>query len=351
MTDAILILPDMDGGEALLARRSRNGTIETTRGDVDTLSPFLSSPSAIILPGQSLRGFLTDAPEKLKSAERLSVARFAHEDALATAPDDLHIVMGSVDPAPTLMLDRAVMESVLSRFDPAVILADFDALATLAGEDLLLLDRVVSPGPQGAAMDPDWVDDPATVLDDDTLVRAMFERIDSGAALNLRSGAYRRRTTVQAGPWARIAALALICGLIGFGLSLADLRAKSAQANALQVQARTLYQQSTGQPAPADLTQLARQAGTEASNPMAFLALSDRLFATLAAHPDIRIERMSYEARENSLRLRLIYPGFDAASALESTATASGAVFTPGGVREQNGQFIGDAALSLEGAS
>lgn len=350
MTDMVLILPDDPNGEALLARRTRDGT-ETVRGDIETLSPMLRAPYAIVLPGQHVRAFLTDLPEKIRGPERVSVARFAHEDRLATDLDDLHIVIGSGDPAPTVMIARRVMAALLERFDPHFIYADFDALSGLAGGPVRLLDRVVTPGPQGDAVDPDWAETSGAVYDDETVARALFDRIDSGVALNLRSGAYRRRTQIQAGPWARVAAAALVCGLLGLGLSVANTRATQAQADAVQDKARTLYTQVTGQAAPDNLARAARQMGPSDTDPAAFLALSDTLFTAMAAHPDITVERLSYELRENSLRLRLIYPGFEAAGALERTVAASGASFVTGGVREQNGRFIGDASLSLGGGS
>lgn len=350
MIDSFIILPDHAGGDALLARRSRDGIV-TTRGDVVTLTPLLGPPYAVIMPGQSVRAFLTDVPERIKGAERINVARFAHEDQLATDPDALHIVVGPGDPALTLMVARSDMDTVLQALDPNRMLADFDALAGLAGEDIGLLDRVVTPGPQGMSVDRAWVDGSVTQLDDDTIARAIFDRLDGDGYVDLRSGAYRRRANIQAGPWARIAAVALLCCVLGLGLSWADSRAKLQQADALRDQAKALYTQRTGQPAPDNLSRLARLSTTAEADAANFLALSDSLFAALSRHPDIMVERLSFEARENSLRLRLIYPGFEAAGALERTVAESGAVFVTGGVREQGGRFIGDASLALGEAS
>ena len=346
MIDSFLILPDSDVLEVLLARRTHS-SVETSRGDIDALAPRLSSPYAVILPGQRVRAFLTDLPDTIKGVERLNIVRFAHEDRIATDLSDLHIVVGSGDPAPTLMVSRDVMDMVLDRLDPQTVLADFDALTGIAGGDIALLDRAVSPGPQGMAVDADWAEGPVTLLDDDTLARAIFTRLDSGDGLDLRSGAYRRRTQIQVGPWARVVAVAMICVLLEFGLSFADARVAVAQADALRHQARTLYTQATGQPASDNLARLARTTPSADTDPAGFLVLSNVLFAALSNHPDIVVERLSFEARENSLRLRLVYPGFGAPSALEKTVAASGAVFTTGGVREQGGRFIGDAAISL----
>jgi len=356
VTDTILILSDDAAGEALLVRRTRSGDIEAVRGPVDGMT--LGGPYAIILPGQHVRAFLTDVPEKIRGAERVNVARFAHEDRLAVDLDDLHIIVGAGDPAPTVMIAKSVMRALMTRFDPHHVFADFDALdglgaaigAGLAGGPVRLLDRIVTPGPQGNAVDPDWADMPGAVYDDDTLARALFARLDSGSALDLRSGEFRRRAQVQAGPWAKVAAAALICGVLGLGLGLADARATAVQADAVQDKARSVYTQITGQEAPTNLGRAARNAAPSGADPAAFLALSNTLFTAMAAHPDIQVERLSYEQADNNLRLRLIYPGFESAGALERTVATSGASFVTGGVREQNGRFIGDATLSLEAA-
>lgn len=350
MTDTVLILPEHPDGDALLITRERDA-ITTTDGTVATLSALLRTPYALVVPGQNVRAFLTEVPEKIRGVERINIARFAHEDRLATDLSDLHIIVGAGDPAPTLMVARPYMDAVLEPLNPHQIYVDFDVLADLGHDPVRLLDRVVTPGPQGDAVDPDWADVPGTVYDNETLARAVFDRIDSGAALGLRQGAYRRRTQIQAGPWARIAAAVLFCGLLGMGLTVANARATSAQAAEVQNKARALYTQMTGQAAPDNLARAARSAAPTDGDPAAFLALSDVLFAAMASHPDILVERLSFEQRENSLRLRLIYPGFEAASALERTVAASGAVFTTGGVREQNGRFIGDAALQLGAGS
>lgn len=350
MTETILVLPDDPAGAALLARRNRDA-VETERGSVATLMPTLVGPYSVILPGQRVRAFVTDVPEKIRGAERVSVALFAHEDRIAADLDSLHMVVGPGDPAPTLLVARNYMDALLAELDPHHIYADFDALAGLAGDPLALLDRVVQPGLQGDAVDVDWADAPGAVYDDDTLARAIFQRLDSSDALNLRSGEYRRRAQVQAGPWARVAALALVCGVLSLGLTLAEARATQAQSDALTDRARTLYTQSTGQAAPDNLTRALRSAAPADADPALFLDLSSRLSEAMSQHPDIRVERLSYDMREAQLRLSVVYPDFEAAGALERTVAASGAVFQTGGVREQGGRFLGDATLSLEGGS
>lgn len=348
MTEILLILPDGPQGEALLA--TRNGArLEVRQGSVRTLLDGINGPYALVLPGQKVRGFLTDVPEKVRGADRINIARFAHEDRLATDLNDLHIVVGSGTPARTLMVQRSVMGRVLSEFDPTAIYVDFDLLSGVSDAPVRLLDRVVTPGPQGDAVDLDWAESSGLILDEETLATALFAGTET--ALDLRSGAYRRRTKLQLGAWRNVAAGLLICAGLGLALSWADIRAVNAQAVELRKTAADLYTSATGQPAPANLARAVRMAGPADADPTAFLKLSDRLFTAMEAHPDITIERLSFDQQENQLRLRLIYPGFEAAGELEATVSSLGAVFQTGGVREQSGQFIGDAALSLGGTS
>lgn len=348
MTDLILILPCDPLSEAMLARRD-GPALSVQRGPIDALGAQLTSAYTIILPGQQVRAFLTDVPESVRGAERINVARYAHEERLATDPGDLHIVVGRGDPAPTLMVSKTLLQDHLSRFDPVQIMADFDALSELGSDPVKLLDRIVTPGPSGDAVDLDWHDGRASIYDDATLAQAVFARLDQGDALNLRTGPYRRRTSFQSGPWMRVAAVALFCGVLFGALSWAESRALSAQADALRASARAAYTQATGQAPPANLARAIRVAAPTGQNPAAFLDLSNQLFAAMRDHPDIAVERLSFDAQENVLRLRLIYPGFEAAGALEQTVSNQGSVFVTGGVREQNGRFIGDATFSAGG--
>ncbi|MEM7728392.1 MAG: type II secretion system protein GspL [Pseudomonadota bacterium] len=351
MTDALLIWPAEPDGEALLLRRdgtARRGTLEALAADA---GPNISA----ILPGQQVRSFLTDVPDKVRGADRTRVARFAHEDRIAAPLDTLHVVVGAGDPAPTLMVARADMDAVLAVSDSVHIYADFDALGGLGSDTesgpVRLLGRVVTPGLPGEAVDADWSDVPGRVLDDASLARALFSHLDANGALDLRTGPYRRRLQWQAGPWGRVAAGLLACAALGTVLSLADARATQAQADALGERARALYTQATGEAAPANIARAVRRTAPADADPGAFLALSDALFGALSEHPGIRIERLSFDGSENALRLRLVYPDFEAAGALERSVAARGAAFATGGVREQNGRYVGDAAFQLEGTT
>ena len=348
MTQILLILPDRPDGEAMLIKRQPAG-FEISRDSLEVLRSGLNGPYALVLPGQQVRAFQTDIPDNVRGADRINIARFAHEDRIACDLDDLHIVVGTGDQAQTLMVDKAVMEVALSDFDPAQIFVDYDLLTGASDSPLRLLDRVVTPGPQGDTVDLDWADGSGVILDDGSLAQALFDRVDQ--ALNLRSGAYRRRTQIQLGAWRKVAAGLMVCIGLGVALSWAEIRAVNAQADHVRMTAEQLYTQATGQAAPDNLARAIRMNAPTDADPTVFLQLSNHLFAAMAAHPDIAVERLSYDQQENRLRLRLIYPGFEAAGALEQTVASRGAVFQTGGVREQSGQFIGDASLSLGGVS
>lgn len=343
-----MILPDRPDGEAMLIKRQPSG-FEISRGSLEGLRSALDGPCALVLPGQQVRAFQTDIPDNVRGADRINIARFAHEDRIACDLDDLHIVVGSGDPAQTLMVNKTVMEAALSDFDPTQIFVDYDLLTGASDSPLRLLDRVVTPGPQGDAVDLDWAEGSGVILDDGSLAQALFDRVDQ--ALDLRSGAYRRRTQIQLGAWRNVAAAILVCIGLGVALSWAEIRAVNAQADDIRTTAEQLYTQATGQAAPDNLARAIRMNAPTDADPTVFLRLSNHLFAAMAAHPDIAVERLSYDQQENRLRLRLIYPGFEAAGALEQTVASRGAVFQTGGVREQSGQFIGDASLSLGGVS
>ena len=344
----MIILPATEGGEALLARRQA-GAPDVRRGPVAELLAGVS-PDTAVLPGQQVRGLLTELPDRLKAAERLSVARFAHEDRLAVDPAGLHVVVGAGNPAPTAAVDPDVLRALLEVMDPDRVVADFDVLAGMSGP-VRVLDRVVVPGPAGHAVDPDWAEPGYAVPDDAELARAVFARLDSGEVLNLRAGGFRRRRAVAAGPWRRVAAVGIVCALLGLGLAGAQARATARQADALEAQARALYTERTGQPAPARLSALARGAPSADAPPTQFLDLSQTLFRAVDATPGAQVERLSYEPGEARLRLRLLYTDFDAAAALETAVAQAGGTLTTGGVREQNGVFIGDAALAADGSS
>ena len=258
-------------------------------------------------------------------------------------------MLGSGASAPTRIIDPDVMNAVITPCDPNRIVADFDLLTEADGA-VRVLDRVVVPGETGYAVDPDWAEPGYAVPSDEDLAQALFMALDKGSALNLRTGSFRRRRALEAGPWLRVAAVAIVSGLLALGVVGAEARAIQSQAASLEAEARALYQTRTGQAAPARLSSLARQAAGGDVAQAQFLDLSQILFAGVSQTSGTQVERLSYEPAEGRLRLRLIYPNFEAAAALEEAVARAGGQLTTGGVREQNGVFIGDAALAEAGS-
>lgn len=349
MSDTLLILPGDEANPAIRATRTGAG-VRAERVDVGAALDALPPGATLVLPGQLVRGLETDLPAKARAAERLSIARFAHEDALATDPAGLHVVVGPGAPAPTAVLDPAVMEALLERCDPARVVADFDALAALPGR-ALVVDRVVEPGITGHAVDASWAEAGYATPTDTQIAEAAFARLDSGAVLDLRTGPFRRRrNAAQSGPWLRVAAVAVLCAALGLVATGLEARAVSRQAAQLEADARALFQDATGTPAPARLSSLASQSAAGAAASTQFLDLSDILFRAVAATPGTRVERLSFDPRGGELGLRLAYPDFEAASALEQAVADAGGALETGGVRDQNGVFIGDATLREAGS-
>jgi len=59
----------------------------------------------------------------------------------------------------------------------------------------------------------------------------------------------------------------------------------------------------------------------------------------------LSVEQLRYQDSRNELQLRIVYPSFESAGALETAIRAAGGQLTTGGVREQSGRFVGEATL------
>jgi len=108
---------------------------------------------------------------------------------------------------------------------------------------------------------------------------------------------------------AKIAAVLIAVGMSWLTLEWAQSSAMTKQADDFKTQTAALYTQATGKAAP------------------------------------------SFDEKKPQLNLRLIYPRFESTGELEDAAQATGNVFRPGGVREQNGILIGDATFEMGGPS
>lgn len=347
----LLILPGLDGGEAIVATAAGQA-YSTSRVNVADIAALGLSEPTIILPGQWVRIFETELP-KTNRVQQLKMSRFAREDDIANAADDLHFSLSDAQPPHLAVVDKQVMDHVFEAFGalrPKAIYADYDLL--MGDEAVHVIDRAVEP--QRAAIDLDWTDETLTTFDDAQLAASFAEGLYAGRGLNLMQGDYRARSNLNLPriPMIRFGALAASAVLMFFFWNGIQDRAAGAQARELRAQTAADYLSLTGDRAPSNPGRVAAQ--SLKSGPVVrtgFLDLSAILFAGLSQFDDIRVDQLRYNAEEGELRLRLVYPNFDAASRVEAAISQAGGVLTTGGVREQNGTFVGDATLTIGGPS
>jgi len=201
-----------------------------------------------------------------------------------------------------------------------------------------------------AAIDLDWTEETLIQPSDRDLADRFAEGLAANRGLNLLQGEYRARSgfdipRVPAIRFAALAASALLAVFIWNGIQ--D-KAALAQAEELRAQTAAEYLATTGNRAPTNPGRAAAQ--TLQSGPVktaGFLDLSAVLFTGLSALDDIRVDQLRYNSESGTLQLRLIYPSFDAAARAENSVRQAGGELTTGGVREQNGSFVGEATLRL----
>lgn len=351
VASTLIILPGLDGGDAIVAKASGESYL-THRVSSGQLAAQNLSDVHIILPGQLVRVFETELP-KAGFAQQLKMARFAHEDDIANAAEDLHFALSDAQPPRMAVIDRDVMGRLLDTLGalkPKAVYADFDLLS---GETALrVIDRAVEPGQ--AAIDLEWTEENLREPSDVDLANMFAEGIAAGQGLNLLQGEYRARSDFNLPRMALIrfgglAAAALAAFFVWTGVQ--D-RAAAAQAKELRAETAAEYLALTGDRAPSHPgRETAKLVQSGPAVPTGFLDLSSVLFSGLSGLDNIRVDQLRYNADDGTLRLRLIYPSFDAATQAELAVSRAGGVLTTGGVREQDGAFIGDATLSLGAAS
>ena len=342
-----LILPALDQGEAILATSSAAG-YETRRVATADLAAVDLRDPILILPGQLVRIFETELP-KAGRAQQLKMARFAKEDDIASSVDSLHFALSDAQPPHLAVVGNSVMDILmesLGRLKPKAAYADYDVL--LGDAALFVIDRVVEPGI--AALDLDWTEEKLARPTDDELAALFADGLASGRGLNLLQGDYRAQSgfEVPRGPAIRMAALAA-CTLLGLFIwnGIQD-RAAMKQAETLRAQTASDYLSATGQRAPENPGRAAAQSLQAGPGPTAgFLDLSAVLFTGLSTMDDVRVDQLRFNSENGTLQLRLIYPSFDAAARVENSIARAGGRLTTGGVREQNGSFVGEATLAL----
>jgi len=346
-----LILPALDGGEAILAT-ALNGGYETRRVAASDLGTLDVREPILILPGQWVRIFETELP-KAGRPQQMQMARFAKEDDIANNTDELHFALSNAQPPKMAIVDIALMDALmetLAGLKPKAAYADFDVLEGDAA--LRVIDRAVEPGIAG--LDLDWTEEVLSEPTDQALADLFAAGLSEGRGLNLLQGAYRSRTdfNVPRVPAIRFAALAAAALVMIFIWNGVQDRAALAQAQELRAQTASDYLAVTGERAPNNPGRTAvksLQSGPVKS--AGFLELSTILFAGLSEHQDIRVDQLRFNSDSDKLQLRLIYPSFDAAARVERSIAQAGGVLSTGGVREQNGMFVGEAALGLGGGS
>jgi len=347
----ILILPALEGGDAIVATASQKG-YDTRRVPSAQVPALDVRDPILVLPGQLVRLFETELPKAARKQQR-QMARFAREDDIAANAEDVHFALSTDQPPKLAVIDTSVMDSLiatLGALKPKAAYADYDLLT---GERALrVIDRAVEPGI--AALDLDWTDETLDEPSDADLSAQFAEGLAEGRGLNLLQGEYRTQSklNIPKGPFIRFGALAASALLALFVWNGVSDRAATAQAEDLRAQTAADYLAATGEKAPPNPGRAAVksiQAGpVKAAD---FLDLSNILFSGLSTMEDVRVDQLRFNSKDGTLRLRLIYPDFDAASRVETAMSQAGGTLKTGGVREQDGAFVGEATLSLGASS
>lgn len=342
-----LILPSIDGGEAILGRLS-GAEYTARRVKASALSELTISNPIIIVPGQWVRTFETELP-KAGRAQQMKMARYAKDDDIASHADTLHFALSDAQPPKLAIIETGLMDSlgeVLGGLKPKAAYADYDVV--MGDTALLVIDRAVEPGL--ATLDLDWTEETLNQPTDVELVSLFAEGLAAGRGINLLQGEYRSRSgfDVPKIPTIRAGALAASALLAAFIWNAVQDRAALEQAQELRAKTAAEYLAATGTRAPTNpgLT-AAKSLQSGPAESAGFLDLSSVLFAGLANFDDIRVDQLRYNSEAGTLQLRLIYPSFDAAARAEASIRQSGGELTTGGVREQNGAFVGEATLKL----
>ena len=325
------------------------------------LADFEPKDICVIIAGQSVRMLAHELP-KLNHKDRMSAAAFAVEDDVAGALNKQHIVLGHKDDARVAIITKAKMQAIIDALDKAglkdaAIYADFDVLSS-AGKSLDLESRVISAAPLGHTLDKAW-HDPSAPVENIQDPQSLIKFINTDAAINLRQHEFASRqsfafsgTKINVQSLGRLAALFVLCGITWLGFQGVTARAKGQETAFIKSETARLYTQATGQAAPRNPALAATRAIQSGPTQSAdFLSLSKVLFEAVAQTDGIIIEAVQYDKSRAELSLRIIYPGFGSTTDLETAAQSLGGIFEAGGVREQGGEFIGDATLRLGGGA
>jgi len=342
MSRLIIVMPSHEDAPGLWGRMDGAKLISHGR----STPPAAEGREVVaVLAGQSVRIYPHELPATSKR-DRLKAAGFSIEDKVAQPLSEMHIAL---DDERIGVMSKTHLEASLAQLSaaglkPSKAYADFDVIA----QEVSVLDRVISGGAAGHTVDADWAESNATPLSDEAFLEAIGQRLEDDEPLNLLQNEFASKSDF-AFNWrnfAGIGGLAACLGLAVLILQGAQARALNLQAEDLKAQTAQLYTEATGQAAP-DNPALAATRAQKAGgkNNFEFLELSRILFEGVKEVDGLSVNQLRYQQNRQVLQLRLIYPSFESASDFEAAIRAAGGQLTTGGVREQSGEFVGEANL------
>lgn len=342
----IIVMPSHEDGPGLWGRV--DGTKLLSHGR--SAPPANDSGEVItVLAGQSVRLYPHELPATSKR-DRLRAAGFSIEDKIAMPLGDMHIAL---DEARIGVMSKTDMQDALDQLGsaglkPSKAYADFDVLPESLG-DVDVLGRVISSGELGHTLDGDWSENGAgRAMSDEDFLTAIAGRLETGGALNMLQNEYAAKASFgfDVKQFASIGALAACLGFAALVLQGVEARALKLQAADLKTQTAQLYSDATGKAAPDNPALSATRAmKSGGKNNYEFLQLSQILFQGVDKVEGLSVNQLRYQETRHELQLRLIYPSFESASDFEASIRAAGGELTTGGVREQSGEFVGEATL------
>ncbi len=347
MTNRLIILmPSHADGPGLWGRV--NGAKVIAHGR-DAPPADISAEVIAVLAGQSVRLYPHELPVSSKR-DRLRAAGFSIEDMVAQRLDHMHIAL---DDNRIGVMSKTDLQDALDQLSdaglkPTQAIADFDALSGIEG-DIEMLDRVVSTGELGHTVDLDWSETttPQT-FSDEKLLSAIGVQLEKGEVLNLLQNEFSIKSGLGL-EWRRFAGLgALAASLAIAGLVWQGLEARAMKLRAADIKTRTaqLYSEATGKAAPTNPALAATRAlKAGGQDSFEFLHLSQILFNGVEKIDGLSVDQLRYQQTRHELQLRLIYPSFESASEFEAAVKSAGGQLITGGVREQSGEFVGEAVL------
>lgn len=326
-----------------------------------SLSAKAAKDICVILPGQWARIYALELP-KMRPQDQHTAAGFSLEDKLGSGLKGQHIAL-SADARKAAVINTAKMKAVLAALSnagiiPGAIYIDYDSHDAAIGP-VAFQGRVIhawqNSGEPGFAVDTAIYDImPDVNAATPYAVSDMASALNTETAIDLLQGEFtaRRFAWPAVKMLARAVCLTAVLGLTWLGWQGVNARAAKLQAAEINTQTRIIYEEATGQSAPSNpALAVTRALKSSGGSRAAFLDLSAILFEGIAQTDAIMVETLQFNADQNRLSIRLIYPSFEAASQLEQAIARSGGRLQAGGVREQGGQLIGDAVLSIGGGS